>query len=701
MIELNDRRYVGLPWKDGGRDRDGVDCAGLAMLWLAEQRGVTVALKTDAETDVETVLQGHGKTAELERGDLEFYREKRSGKVRHVTVYLGGGRRLNIFGGVESRIENGLELLRRIGFTKVGAVSWRDTEALAVALGDREMRAPATWALIAVSVVLSAVSYLLTPSLSGFKNRTGRYGDNALLTQQNPELPLPDLLGKVVVAGNSVYQQLPDKNAAVSDSPPQAWNQIIVLASGPVEEVDYYAGLQIKGITWSDKYFFNGTNINGIAMNPAQTKGEAISGSISSDSYVPSATLYDGAHAIAVPVDVRAQYDRGFPLYGFSGCSYLVLRAFDSSKFGNFNLTCRVKGRRCRTFTAAGFDVVSVIGETGTGDGVWTRFKLAHDDIVDVTRVWNDGSTSFTEMDATHQTGNVFHVNRLKGYIEFLTPPTPGAAITVDYTYHPRAWSQNPVSQMVYLLTEKQRGKGLDESKLDWSSFASARDACDESVTWVNSQGAVAAARFVANYAVDYRKPIQDHLQALLDACRGVIFLSAGKLYCRLREAETSVFSFDETNILVDENGDSTFEAELVDRVSKPNRIKALFHSEETLNAETEVVVEDVSNQADRDPRLGNYGVAEENLKYPAVTALGQAERIATAALAEFVGSNWVYRLKTTIKGLALQVGDVVDVTNEAIPGVVDKLMRIEALEYDEQDRLSLTLSEFVAAANL
>lgn len=697
---MNDRNFCGIPWKDGGRTRAGVDCAGLALLWLSEEKGFALDLETAPRTDAEAVLQTHCKRGELERGDLEFYREKRTGRVRHVTVYLGDDRRLNIFGGVESRIENGRELMRRIGFCFVGAISWRDSSAVTAALSDKRLGDATTWVLIGISVVLSAISYALTPSLSGFKNSRGRYGQDALLTQKNPEVPLPDLLGKVVVAGNAVYQQLPDKNAAVTAAN-QAWNQIIVLCSGPVQEIDYYAGLQLKGITWSDAYFFDGTYRQGIKIDPAQTKGQAVSGSIDSDTSVPSVSLYAGAHGITVPVDVRAQYDRGFPLYGLSGCSYLVLRAFDAEKFGNFNVTCRVKGRKCREFTEAGFTVTTVAGESLAGaNGSKVRFKLAFEDIKSVTSLTVNG-TAHTLLSATNQSGNIFWLNKLKGFVEFLTAPATAATVSITYTYYPRSWSQNPVEQLVYLLTENQRGKGLDESKLDWASFDAARDTCDESVTWSNSQGSVTSERFLANYAVDYRKPIQDHAQSLLDACRGVLFLSVGKLFCRLRKSEASVFSFNSTNMVVNENGDSTFDAELVDRAEKANRLKALYHSEESLNAETEALVEDLDNQSDRESRLGNNGVVEDNLKYPAITSLSQAERIATAALNDGLGSNWLYRFTTTVQGLALQIADVVDVTAESVPGVSAKLMRIESLDYDDQDRLSLTLTQFVPGANL
>ena len=38
----SDFAYVGIAWRDGGRTREGLDCAGLAALWLKEQMGIEV-----------------------------------------------------------------------------------------------------------------------------------------------------------------------------------------------------------------------------------------------------------------------------------------------------------------------------------------------------------------------------------------------------------------------------------------------------------------------------------------------------------------------------------------------------------------------------------------------------------------------------------------------------------------------------------
>src|SRR5207247_392178 len=126
------------------------------------------------------------------------------------------------------------------------------------------------------------------------------------------------------------------------------------------------------------------------------------------------------------------------------------------------------------------------------------------------------------------QIGNVFYLNKTKGYIEFLTAPAGGNAITVDYTYHPRAWNQNPASQMVYLLTDKLRGKGFDESRINFTAATALRDFCDTISAYNSSLGTSIAGRYQSNYVLDSRQPIQQHLQAILDSCYAYLVLAQG-----------------------------------------------------------------------------------------------------------------------------------------------------------------------------
>lgn len=717
---MNDSAYLNLPWKPHGRSTAGVDCVGLAWLWLTREMNLPLPPPKPAAPLSSPIFSQYApRLSDLHRGDIILFSSTPSTpstssisstpstpstpRVTHVAIALDSTPRLlHIIHGAESRIENGFTLLRRCGLSPVAAIPASDSQALAAALADPRLGDAVSLILLAVSFALSFASGFLSPATADeITALSGKYGKNSvgLETASNPELPLPDILGGITVAGNSVYQQTPDKDALVDNDPPQAWCQIVVLNSGPSVYIDTGDGFQINGVNYQDKSFFSGSN-HGVYLNPAQTKAEAWTGTIGTDTLVPSVTIYPGDYDITVPVDIRAQYDRSFPVYGLSGCSYLAFRFINSENFSRPNFTIRVHGRYCRTFSAAGFTTTAVANESLAGaDGTKVRFKLATSDIAAVSAVTVNG-TAYSRISASTQTGNLYHLNATKGFIEFITAPANAATILVSYTYYPREFTRNPASHIVYLLTEPRRGKAFSADRIDWAAAVVARDYYDEEITWVNSNGSTTGPRYETNYALDQSRPVQDHLQAILDACQSILFLSGGKFILRPIKSEASVFSFNSTNILVDSDGKSTFSATLVDRSGKANRLKVTFYSDENLNAETEVIADDEANQAERSGRGGDNGISEATLKLPAVTTFPQAERLALSTLAENVGSNWRYSWRTTVKALALQPGDVVDVTHGTLP-TITRYLRITSLTHDENDYLAIEATEYVPAAYL
>jgi cell wall-associated NlpC family hydrolase len=688
--------YLNIPWRDGGMDRSGLDCRGLAWLWLKEHGLIGPQPITPKATDGGKVT-GHltelTAVPFLTTGDLIFFREKRTGRVNHVAIYLAGEGYLHTVKGCASRIDRNTTLIERLGWEVAGLIPGDRAEQVVAALRDPHLGGWETVILLIVSIALSAASAFLQskPKLGQFRNSTGRYGFDQLFTQTSTTLPLPIILGAVTVAGNQPYQSLIDKSQPVSDATQQKINKVVVLGAGPVTGFDYTGNIvKINGLPYDNTYW----HASGFALNPTQDKANAVDGTIGSEANRPSLTTYDAAHALSVPVDVRAQYDRNFPVYGFNGVAYLAFRLIDSSKLNQFNLTCTVKGMALRTFDASGFIVATATGESLTGaDGSKVRFKLAQADIKAITSL-TVNSEAYTAASADQPAGNVYRLNPTKGYIEFFTAPAMSATISVTYDYYPREWSQNPVSQIVYLLTEPIRGKGFSEAKIDWARAVEARDFCDEEIVWENASGTYIGPRFTSNYVLDYRKPIQEHIRAILDAFYGFLFLSGGQFVIKARTSGASVFSFNPANILKD-----SFFTEMIDRAQLANQIRIFYHSLDTLNAETEVVKDDLVNQENQAARVGNFGVKPETYRMLAVDSQQQAERLAQTILSENVNLKWIGELKTNLQGLALEPGDIIDVTHPSQPAWDQKLVRIEDLTLDEKDHLTLRFSEYFEGA--
>jgi hypothetical protein len=710
-------QYINIPWKAGGRTREGLDCAGLTQLWLQEQMGLPELTLPASPTDEQPDCRKYLGDAvfrpgdAMERGDVVFFRARDTKKVCHVAVHLGGGKLLNIVNGHGSRVENGFTLLRRVGLEPFGVISARETARLCAALQDPAL---GTWAQViqlVVVVALSAASYALKPKIGRNPNGYGRYGFDALITKTDPQIPMPDQLGCMVLAGNSVYQQLLDKRLVVdlgATATAQKINKIVVLCSGPTVAFTCDDELiKINGLNYGHVWFKStGTADAGFKLNPAQTKAEAVDGTISAVGDRPSITTYLGTHGITVPVDIRASYDRNFPIYGLPGCTYLVFRLVDSTKYSDFNALVPLAGRYFRTFDANGFITGTSTNESLAGaDGSKVRFKTTYADIQSVASVTVNG-TPYTEMSASNQSGSVFNVNKTKGFIEFLAAPAAAAVVLITYTVYTQTTSveRNPAMHLVFLLTDKWHGKGYEESKINWAAAQDFYDYCAASVTWRGVNGPVTQARYQCDYAIDFRRPIQEHIKAILDSAYAYLFVSNGKFVMKARQAGASVFSFTTSNIKLSSNGigeavSSTFWAEQVERAEVSNRIHGFFHSKNTLNNESEIVREDQVDQRAKADNIGNDGVVEETVKFPAVTIPEQAERLTEQILREDLGRDWVCGFSTSVKGLALEPADIIDVTHPSQPGWAAKKFVVEVIEHDDDDDLVLKCTEYVESA--
>lgn len=110
-------RYIGLPFKDHGRDRAGLDCWGLVRLVLAEQFALalpSLAAHYPRTTDQPSISrlieretlhwQNINDTQTVRAGDVIVLRL--NGAPMHVGVVIGDGRMLHIERGINSVIES-------------------------------------------------------------------------------------------------------------------------------------------------------------------------------------------------------------------------------------------------------------------------------------------------------------------------------------------------------------------------------------------------------------------------------------------------------------------------------------------------------------------------------------------------------------------------------------------------------------------
>lgn len=97
--------YVGLPFRDGGRGRDGLDCWGLVVLVCLEQAAIRLPgfngryMSTEDRDDIERLIQGHRApwrdVAPGAERPLDVIGFAVMGKLCHVGVVVGDGRFLH------------------------------------------------------------------------------------------------------------------------------------------------------------------------------------------------------------------------------------------------------------------------------------------------------------------------------------------------------------------------------------------------------------------------------------------------------------------------------------------------------------------------------------------------------------------------------------------------------------------------------
>lgn len=105
--------FIGLPYADRGRSRDGVDCWGLVRLVLASHgidvpsyagRYASVQERAEVASLIEDVKPSWMKVDDPRELDLAIFRHGRL--ETHVAIVVEPGRMLHVSTGVPSRIES-------------------------------------------------------------------------------------------------------------------------------------------------------------------------------------------------------------------------------------------------------------------------------------------------------------------------------------------------------------------------------------------------------------------------------------------------------------------------------------------------------------------------------------------------------------------------------------------------------------------
>jgi cell wall-associated NlpC family hydrolase len=76
--------WMGVPYKYGGNDKNGIDCSGFTGLLYREVYNKNISGPTSTLIDLTNIISEN----ELKEGDMVFFHIEKKGKVSHVGVYL-------------------------------------------------------------------------------------------------------------------------------------------------------------------------------------------------------------------------------------------------------------------------------------------------------------------------------------------------------------------------------------------------------------------------------------------------------------------------------------------------------------------------------------------------------------------------------------------------------------------------------------
>jgi cell wall-associated NlpC family hydrolase len=80
------KKYLGVPYRNGGTTANGVDCSGLVVT-VFKRFGVALPRTSDDQAKFGAKVD----RSDLEPGDLVFFRTSGSTRISHVGIYSGAG----------------------------------------------------------------------------------------------------------------------------------------------------------------------------------------------------------------------------------------------------------------------------------------------------------------------------------------------------------------------------------------------------------------------------------------------------------------------------------------------------------------------------------------------------------------------------------------------------------------------------------
>jgi hypothetical protein len=248
------------------------------------------------------------------------------------------------------------------------------------------------------------------------------------------------------------------------------------------------------------------------------------------------------------------------------------------------------------------------------------------------------------------------------------------------------AYSNNPALCIRDYLTNARYGKGLTSAQIDDTAFSQAATDCDEVVTFYTT--GTTGKLFECNAVVQTDATLFSNIEMMLNGCRGFLPYNQGVYSLRIDKAASSVFAFDQDNIVggIGIKGES--------KQDKYNRVIIKFPNYE-LDYEPDDAIWPDADSTEETNYLAEDGgtLLVGNFDNDTITNYYSARDLARIILLRSRNAIRV-QFKTTSEALQLSVGDVVTVTHDT-PAWSAKPFQLEELTMNYDGGCSVSMVEY------
>jgi hypothetical protein len=248
------------------------------------------------------------------------------------------------------------------------------------------------------------------------------------------------------------------------------------------------------------------------------------------------------------------------------------------------------------------------------------------------------------------------------------------------------AYSSNPALCIRDYLTNARYGKGLTSAQIDDTAFSQAATDCDEVVTFYTT--GTTGKLFECNAVVQTDATLFSNIEMMLNGCRGFLPYNQGVYSLRIDKAASSVFAFDQNNIVggIGIKGES--------KQDKYNRVIIKFPNYE-LDYEPDDAIWPEADSTEETTYLAEDGgtLLVGNFDNDTITNYYSARDLARIILLRSRNAIRV-QFKTTSEALQLSVGDVVTVTHDT-PAWSAKPFQVEELTMNYDGGCSVSMVEY------